>query len=161
MPGSTHRHAAASGTVISPIEEIVEEMQNGRMVILVDAEDRENEGDLVIPAQMATPDAINFMAKHGRGLICLALTQARAHDLRLEFMVRTNASRNRTAFTQSIEACEGISTGISAFDRSRTISTAIDPTKGASRYRLAGARLPAHCSGRRRPRSRRPHRGIH
>ena len=132
MPGSTHRHAAASGTVISQIEEIVEEMQNGRMVILVDAEDRENEGDLVIPAQMATPDAINFMAKHGRGLICLALTQARAHDLRLEFMVRTNASRNRTAFTQSIEAREGISTGISAFDRSRTISTAIDPTKGAS-----------------------------
>ena len=132
MPGSTHRHAAASGTVISPIEEIVQEMQNGRMVILVDAEDRENEGDLVIPAQMATPDAINFMAKHGRGLICLALTQARAHDLRLEFMVRTNASRNRTAFTQSIEACEGISTGISAFDRSRTISTAIDPTKGAA-----------------------------
>ena len=132
MPGSTHRHAAASGTVISPIEEIVEEMQNGRMVILVDAEDRENEGDLVIPAQMATPDSINFMAKHGRGLICLALTQARAYDLRLEFMVRTNASRNRTAFTQSIEAREGISTGISAFDRSRTISTAIDPTKGAA-----------------------------
>jgi 3,4-dihydroxy 2-butanone 4-phosphate synthase / GTP cyclohydrolase II len=132
MPGSTPHHAVASNTVISPIEEIVEEMQNGRMVILVDAEDRENEGDLVIPAQMATPDAINFMAKHGRGLICLALTQARAHDLRLEFMVRTNASRNRTAFTQSIEAREGISTGISAFDRSRTISTAIDPTKSAS-----------------------------
>ena len=101
------------------------------MVVLVDAEDRENEGDLVIPAQMATPDAINFMAKHGRGLICLALTQARAHELHLDFMVRTNASRNRTAFTQSIEAREGISTGISAFDRARTIATAIDPTKGA------------------------------
>jgi 3,4-dihydroxy 2-butanone 4-phosphate synthase/GTP cyclohydrolase II len=80
---------------------------------------------------MATPDAVNFMAKHGRGLICLALTAARAHELRLEFMVRTNGSRNRTAFTQSIEAREGISTGISAFDRSRTISAAIDPTKGA------------------------------
>jgi len=131
MSGPTSLHAARSGSVVSPIEEIVQEMQNGRMVVLVDAEDRENEGDLVIPAQMATPDVINFMAKHGRGLICLALTQARAHDLRLEFMVRTNASRNRTAFTQSIEAREGISTGISAFDRARTISTAIDPTKGA------------------------------
>jgi 3,4-dihydroxy 2-butanone 4-phosphate synthase/GTP cyclohydrolase II len=131
MSGSTHLQAAPSGTVLSPIEEIIEEMQNGRMVILVDAEDRENEGDLVIPAQMATPDAVNFMAKHGRGLICLALTAARAHELRLEFMVRTNGSRNRTAFTQSIEAREGISTGISAVDRSRTISAAIDPTKGA------------------------------
>ena len=119
------------GSVLSPIAEIVEEMQNGRMVVLVDAEDRENEGDLVIPAQMATPDAINFMAKHGRGLICLTITQARAHELRLEAMVRSNASRNRTAFTQSIEAREGISTGISAFDRARTIATAIDPTKGS------------------------------
>ena len=119
-------------SVLSPIEEIVEEMQNGRMVVLVDAEDRENEGDLVIPAQMATPDAINFMAKHGRGLICLTLTVQRAQELRLEAMVRSNASRNRTAFTQSIEAREGISTGISAFDRARTIATAIDPTKGAA-----------------------------
>jgi 3,4-dihydroxy 2-butanone 4-phosphate synthase/GTP cyclohydrolase II len=98
--------------------------------VLVDAEERENEGDLIIPAQMATPDAINFMAKHGRGLICLALTQGRAHELGLEAMVRRNASRNRTAFTQSIEAREGITTGISAHDRARTIATAIDPTKG-------------------------------
>ncbi|MGQ0671943.1 MAG: 3,4-dihydroxy-2-butanone-4-phosphate synthase [Hyphomicrobium sp.] len=119
-------------SVLSPTPEIIEEMRNGRMVVLVDAEDRENEGDLVIPAQMATPDAVNFMAKHGRGLICLTLTQARAQELRLEFMVRTNASRNRTAFTQSIEASEGISTGISAHDRARTIATAIDPTKGAA-----------------------------
>ncbi|HVZ04971.1 3,4-dihydroxy-2-butanone-4-phosphate synthase [Hyphomicrobium sp.] len=132
MSGSTHLEAVPSGTVLSPIEEIVEEMQNGRMVILVDAEDRENEGDLIIPAQMATPDAVNFMAKFGRGLICLSLTQARAHELNLDFMVRTNGSRNRTAFTQSIEAREGISTGISAFDRARTIATAIDPTKGAN-----------------------------
>ncbi len=121
-----------SSSVLSPIEEIVEDMQNGRMVVLVDAEYRENEGDLVIPAQMATPDAVNFMAKFGRGLICLTLTQARAQDLRLEAMVRTNGSRNRTAFTQSIEARDGISTGISAFDRARTIATAIDGTKGAS-----------------------------
>jgi 3,4-dihydroxy 2-butanone 4-phosphate synthase/GTP cyclohydrolase II len=118
--------------MLSSTPEILEELRNGRMVVLVDAEDRENEGDLVIPAQMATPDAINFMAKHGRGLICLTLTQSRAQDLRLEFMVRTNASRNRTAFTQSIEAREGISTGISAHDRARTIATAIDPTRGAA-----------------------------
>lgn len=116
---------------LSTIPEILEEMRNGRMVVLVDAEDRENEGDLIVPAQMATPDAVNFMAKHGRGLVCLALTQGRAHELSLDFMVRTNASRNRTAFTQSIEAREGITTGISAHDRARTIATAIDPTKGA------------------------------
>ncbi len=130
MSGRSHIQAVKGTSALSPIHEIVEEMQNGRMVVLVDAEDRENEGDLVIPAQRATPDAINFMAKHGRGLICLALTQARAEELRLEFMVRSNASRNRTAFTQSIEAREGISTGISAYDRARTIATAIDPTKG-------------------------------
>lgn len=116
---------------LSDIPEILEDLRNGRMVVLVDAEDRENEGDLIIPAQMATPDAVNFMAKHGRGLICLSLTQARANELRLESMVRRNESRNRTAFTQSIEAREGISTGISAHDRARTIATAIDPTKGA------------------------------
>lgn len=123
--------ASKTASAVSPTHEIVEELQNGRMVILVDAEERENEGDLVVAAQMATPDAINFMAKHGRGLVCLALTPARAAALGLEMMVRNNASRNRTAFTQSIEAREGISTGISAHDRARTISTAIDPTKGA------------------------------
>jgi 3,4-dihydroxy 2-butanone 4-phosphate synthase / GTP cyclohydrolase II len=114
---------------LSPIEEILDDLRNGRMIILVDAEDRENEGDLVIPAQMATPDAINFMAKHGRGLICLSLTQQRAGQLRLEYMTRQNEARNRTAFTVSIEAREGIATGISAHDRARTIATAIDPTK--------------------------------
>ncbi|HZT47159.1 MAG TPA: 3,4-dihydroxy-2-butanone-4-phosphate synthase [Hyphomicrobiaceae bacterium] len=114
---------------LSPIEEIIDDLRNGRMIILVDAEDRENEGDLVIPAQMATPDAINFMAKHGRGLICLSLTRQRADQLRLEFMTRQNEARNRTAFTVSIEAREGIATGISAHDRARTIATAIDPTK--------------------------------
>ncbi|MEM9591385.1 MAG: 3,4-dihydroxy-2-butanone-4-phosphate synthase, partial [Pseudomonadota bacterium] len=99
------------------------------MFILVDAEDRENEGDLVIPAQMATPDAINFMAKHGRGLICLSITAERAKQLRLELMSQSNRSRHSTAFTVSIEAREGVSTGISAHDRARTISVAIDPTK--------------------------------
>jgi 3,4-dihydroxy 2-butanone 4-phosphate synthase / GTP cyclohydrolase II len=116
---------------LSPTAEIVEDMRNGRMVILVDAEDRENEGDLVIPAQMATPDAINFMAKHGRGLICLTMTQARGELLRLSSMVPKNASRTGTAFTVSIEAREGITTGISAHDRARTIATAIDGSKGA------------------------------
>jgi 3,4-dihydroxy 2-butanone 4-phosphate synthase/GTP cyclohydrolase II len=114
---------------LSPIDEIIDDLRNGRMIILVDAEDRENEGDLVIPAQMATPDAINFMAKHGRGLVCLSLTQLRADQLRLEYMARQNEARNRTAFTVSIEAREGIATGISAHDRARTIATAIDPTK--------------------------------
>jgi 3,4-dihydroxy 2-butanone 4-phosphate synthase / GTP cyclohydrolase II len=114
---------------LSSIEEVVEDARNGRMFILVDAEERENEGDLVIPAQMATPDAINFMAKHGRGLICLALTPERAKQLHLELMSRSNRSRHSTAFTVSIEAREGVSTGISAHDRAHTISVAIDPTK--------------------------------
>ena len=114
---------------ISATDEIIEDLRNGRMVVLVDAEDRENEGDLVIPAQMATPDAINFMARFGRGLICLALTEERADALRLEAMARTNRTRMGTAFTVSIEAKEGISTGISAADRSHTIRTAIDPSK--------------------------------
>jgi len=114
---------------ISPTEEVIEDYRNGRMIILVDAEDRENEGDLVIPAQMATPEAINFMAKHGRGLICLSITEGRAEQLRLEYMSRKNEARHRTAFTVSIEAREGIATGISAHDRARTIATAIDPTR--------------------------------
>jgi 3,4-dihydroxy 2-butanone 4-phosphate synthase / GTP cyclohydrolase II len=111
-------------------EEIINEARNGRMFILVDDEDRENEGDLVIPAQMATPDAINFMARHGRGLICLALTKERADRLGLEPMTRTNRSRNETAFTVSIEAREGITTGISAADRARTVAVAIDASNG-------------------------------
>jgi len=114
---------------LSPIEDVLEDARNGRMFILVDAEDRENEGDLIIPAQMATPEAINFMAMHGRGLICLSLAAERASQLNLEPMPRSNQSRHQTAFTVSIEAREGISTGISAHDRSHTISVAIDPTK--------------------------------
>jgi 3,4-dihydroxy 2-butanone 4-phosphate synthase/GTP cyclohydrolase II len=114
---------------LSPVDEIIEDLRNGRMIILVDAEDRENEGDLVIAAQMATPDAINFMAKHGRGLVCLSLTRQRADQLRLEYMSRQSEAMKRTAFTVSIEAREGVATGISAHDRARTIATAIDPTK--------------------------------
>jgi 3,4-dihydroxy 2-butanone 4-phosphate synthase/GTP cyclohydrolase II len=111
-------------------EEIINEARNGRMFVLVDDEDRENEGDLIIPAQMATPDAINFMARHGRGLICLALTKERAEQLGLEPMTRSNRSRNETAFTVSIEAHEGITTGISAADRARTVAVAIDSSNG-------------------------------
>ncbi len=116
---------------ISPIEEIVEEARNGRMYILVDAEDRENEGDLIIPAQFATPAQVNFMAKHGRGLICLSVTRDRARTLELDMMARENRESMKTAFTVSIEAREGVTTGISAHDRAHTIAVAIDPTKGA------------------------------
>ena len=116
--------------VIVSAEEIIDEARNGRMFVLVDDEDRENEGDLIIPAQMATPNAINFMAMHGRGLICLAMTKARTELLGLTLMSRDNRSRHETAFTTSIEAREGVSTGISAGDRARTISVAIDGTKG-------------------------------
>jgi 3,4-dihydroxy 2-butanone 4-phosphate synthase/GTP cyclohydrolase II len=116
--------------VLVGIEAIIDEARNGRMFILIDDENRENEGDLVIPAQMATPDAINFMARHGRGLICLALTKDRAEQLGLEPMTRTNRSRNETAFTVSIEARDGITTGISAGDRARTIAVAIDASHG-------------------------------
>ncbi len=116
---------------ISSTEEIIEEAREGRMFILVDAEDRENEGDLVIPAQFATPAQVNFMAKHGRGLICLALTQERTRELGLEPMAPRNGARMRTAFTVSIEAKEGISTGISAHDRALTIAVAIDSNKAA------------------------------
>ena len=112
------------------IEEIIDEARNGRMFILVDDEDRENEGDLIIPAQMATPDAINFMATHGRGLICLALSKTRVDTLGLQLMSRANGTRHETAFTTSIEARDGVTTGISAADRARTISVAIDAAKG-------------------------------
>lgn len=127
---------------ISPIEEIIEDARNGRMFILVDHEDRENEGDLVIPAQMATPDAINFMATHGRGLICLSLPGERVDALGLPLMSPKNSSRHETAFTLSIEAREGVTTGISAHDRARTVSVAIDPTKGAADIATPGHVFP-------------------
>jgi len=112
-------------TALSSIAEIVAELRAGRMVVLVDEEDRENEGDLVLAAQYVTPEAINFMAKHGRGLICLTLTEARCRQLNLPLMVRDNRSPHGTAFTISIEAAEGVTTGISAQDRARTIQAAV------------------------------------
>ncbi len=114
---------------ISSVEEIIEDARNGRMFILVDHEDRENEGDLVIPAEKATPEAVNFMATHGRGLICLTLTGERIDQLGLPLMASKNSSRHETAFTVSIEARDGVSTGISAADRALTVKVAIDPTK--------------------------------
>jgi 3,4-dihydroxy 2-butanone 4-phosphate synthase/GTP cyclohydrolase II len=110
---------------LSSADELIEEARNGRMFILVDDEDRENEGDLVVPAQFATPDAINFMARHARGLICLALAQKQVERLGLPLMSRQNGTRHQTAFTVSIEAREGVTTGISAADRAKTIAVAI------------------------------------
>lgn len=127
---------------LSSVEEIIDEAKNGRMFILVDDEDRENEGDLVIPAQMATPDAINFMAKHGRGLICLAMTRKRVDELGLPLMARHNGTRHETAFTVSIEARTGVTTGISAGDRARTISVAIDASKGPEEIVMPGHVFP-------------------
>jgi 3,4-dihydroxy 2-butanone 4-phosphate synthase/GTP cyclohydrolase II len=116
----------------TPIEEAIEEIRSGRFVVVVDAADRENEGDLTIAAQFATPEAINFMATNARGLICLSLTPERCDTLGLEQMTEQNEAPNQTAFTVSIEAREGITTGISAHDRSRTVQVAIDPSKDAA-----------------------------
>ncbi|MEM7722752.1 MAG: 3,4-dihydroxy-2-butanone-4-phosphate synthase [Pseudomonadota bacterium] len=127
---------------ISSVEEIIEDARNGRMFILVDHEDRENEGDLVIPAQMATPEAINFMATHGRGLICLSLPGERVDALGLQLMSTNNSSRHETAFTVSIEAREGVSTGISAHDRARTVAVAIDAGKTAADIATPGHVFP-------------------
>ncbi|HYD31584.1 MAG TPA: 3,4-dihydroxy-2-butanone-4-phosphate synthase [Azospirillaceae bacterium] len=127
---------------LSPPEEIIEEARQGRMFILVDDEDRENEGDLVIPADMVTPDAINFMARFGRGLICLAMGRERVEQLRLPLMAQNNRSRHQTAFTISIEAREGVTTGISAADRAHTIKVAIDPAKGAHDIATPGHVFP-------------------
>ena len=138
-PGAVERDLA---DVISPIEQIIDDARNGRMFVLVDHEDRENEGDLVIPAQMATPEAINFMARYGRGLICLAMTSERADSLGLQLMSSFNSSRHETAFTISIEAREGVTTGISAHDRAHTVAVAIDAGKTAADIATPGHVFP-------------------
>ncbi len=130
MDGLKDLATAGLHDYISPASEIIEEARAGRIFILVDDEDRENEGDLVIPAQFATPDAINFMIKHARGLVCLAMTKARCEQLGLPLMTQANGTRHETAFTISIEAKEGVSTGISAADRARTVAVAINPELG-------------------------------
>jgi 3,4-dihydroxy 2-butanone 4-phosphate synthase/GTP cyclohydrolase II len=130
VPGGGASEDDSVSAAISPIEDIIEDARNGRPYILVDAEDRENEGDIIIPAQFATPDKINFMARYARGLICLSITSERARQLRLPPMASENASGHGTAFTVSVEAREGVTTGISAHDRAHTIAVAVDPTKG-------------------------------
>jgi 3,4-dihydroxy 2-butanone 4-phosphate synthase/GTP cyclohydrolase II len=127
---------------LSPTEELLEEARRGRMFILVDDEDRENEGDLVIPAQFATPDAINFMARFARGLICLAMARSRVDQLGLPLMAQSNGTRHQTAFTVSIEAREGVTTGISAADRSRTVAVAINPELGREHIVTPGHVFP-------------------
>jgi len=134
--------AQDGGSVMATAEEIINEARNGRMYILVDDEDRENEGDLIIPGQMATPDAINFMAKYGRGLICLALDRARVEELGLDMMSQNNRTAHETAFTISIEARDGVTTGISAADRARTVAVAIDGTKGKDEIVTPGHVFP-------------------
>jgi len=131
-----------SDGILSPTEEIIEDMRNGRMVVLIDDEDRENEGDLVVPAQFVTPEVISFMAIHGRGLICLTLSAERAGYLGLQLQARRNLSDLETAFTVSIEARDGVTTGISANDRARTVQVAIDPAKGADDIRTPGHIFP-------------------
>ena len=128
--------------ILKSIEEIVEDARNGKIFVLVDDENRENEGDLIFPAQLVTPDIINFMARYGRGLICLALTKDRANTLELKPMDRRNPSKLDTAFTVSIEAKDGITTGISAADRAKTVQIAIDNHKGKNDISTPGHIFP-------------------
>ena len=129
-------------TRLAPIEDILADVRAGRMVVVVDDEGRENEGDLIVAAEKADAAAVNFMAKHGRGLICLALTRQRVEDLQLPLMAPRNLSRHQTAFTVSIEAREGVTTGISAADRARTIAVAIDTHKGKDDIQSPGHVFP-------------------
>src|SRR6202522_1898279 len=129
-------------TVFAEVEEAVAEIRAGRMVVVVDDEDRENEGDLTLAAEFCTPEAVNFMARFGRGLICLTLTEERADYLRLGPMTQENTSRFGTAFTESIEAREGVTTGISAADRAHTIRVAIDPKSTANDLARPGHVFP-------------------
>ena len=127
-----HTPTAPASSAISPVEDIVADLRAGRMVILVDEEDRENEGDLILAADHVTPEAINFMARFGRGLICLTLTRERCERLQLPPMVARNGTKMGTAFTVSIEAAEGVTTGISAADRARTVQAAVAPNAQAA-----------------------------
>ncbi len=135
-------HRTSYAEFISPTQELIEEAQRGRMFVLVDDEDRENEGDLVIPAQFATPDAINFMARYARGLICLAMTRQRVEQLGLPLMAQSNGTRHQTAFTVSIEARDGVTTGISAADRAHTVAVAINPEMGREHIVTPGHVFP-------------------
>jgi 3,4-dihydroxy 2-butanone 4-phosphate synthase/GTP cyclohydrolase II len=144
---------------LAPVPEIVAELKAGRMVVLVDEEDRENEGDLVLAADFVTPEAINFMATHARGLVCLTLTEARCRQLALPLMTSHNRSGHGTAFTVSIEAAEGVTTGISAADRARTVRAAVARDAKPADIVHPGHVFPVMAQARRRARARRPHRG--
>jgi len=149
---------------LSPVEDLLEDVKAGKCIILVDDEDRENEGDLMIAADKATPEAINFMARFGRGLICLPMTRERVEQLGLPLMAQHNGTHHQTAFTVSIEARNGITTGISAADRAHTIQVAIDPGRGRESSRRATSspwsRATAVCwSARATPRRRSISRG--
>ncbi|MEO3475438.1 3,4-dihydroxy-2-butanone-4-phosphate synthase [Roseomonas sp. CAU 1739] len=142
MSATTDTVRTTFSDFLSPTEELLEEARSGRMFILVDDEDRENEGDLVIPAQFATPDAINFMARYARGLICLAMTRQRVEQLGLPLMAQSNGTRHATAFTVSIEARDGVTTGISAADRAKTVAVAINPDLGRDHIVTPGHVFP-------------------
>ena len=152
---------AAPGGPFATIEQALDDIRQGRMVVVCDDEDRENEGDLTLAAQFATPEAINFMAKDGRGLICLSLTHERCEELGLDLMAAKNESPFETPFTVSVEARDGVTTGISAHDRAHTVQVAIDPASRPSDLVLPGHMFPlrrrrAACScapDRPRPRS--------
>ena len=145
---------------LSTTPEIIADLKAGRMVVLVDEEDRENEGDLVFAADFVTADRINFLAKHGRGLICMPITAAHAERLRLPPMTPNNRSVHGTNFTISIEAAEGITTGISAADRARTVEVGVASRRAARGHRAAGTRVSADRATGRRARARRPHRSL-
>ncbi len=162
--GSTQRETAiapqAQGDVeFSSVEDALEDVRRGRMVVVCDGEDRENEGDLVLAAQFATPEAINFMAKEARGLICLALTDDRCDELGLDLMSAKNEAPLQTAFTVSIEAAEGVTTGISAHDRARTVQVAIDPHSGPEDLVQPGHIFPLKAKSGRGARANGAHRG--
>ncbi|MEO7197532.1 MAG: bifunctional 3,4-dihydroxy-2-butanone-4-phosphate synthase/GTP cyclohydrolase II [Solirubrobacterales bacterium] len=141
-PGAAGSNSSTGLSPFSTIEEAIEEIRRGRMVVVCDGEDRENEGDLIMAAQFATPEAVNFMATHGRGLICLALTAERCDELGLNLMTAKNEAPLQTAFTVSIEAVEGVTTGISAHDRARTVQVAIDPHSGPDDLHIPGHVFP-------------------
>ena len=139
---TTKKTGTAKKVKFHTIEEAIEDIKAGKMVVLIDDEDRENEGDLTIAAEKITPETINFMATHGRGLICLSLTPDRVEDLKLPMMAETNTSSFGTPFTVSIEAKKGVTTGISAADRAKTIKTAIDPKTKPSDLATPGHIFP-------------------
>ncbi len=155
MPQPSRTPDPAVARIVAPpftdVPGAIAEIQAGRMVVVVDDEDRENEGDLTLAAEHVTPEAINFMARYGRGLICLSLTEERADQLRLLPMTLENSSRFGTAFTESIEAREGVTTGISAADRSHTIRVAIDPAATSADLVRPGHIFPLRAPLRRRP----------